>query len=286
MGPLGPALRAVSAVAVEVGWVAAHAATYPLGLLRDAGDDVDPRVFGTDHLSLAQRSLLASDVAAAATPIVLVHGIVDNRTIFALLRRGLRRRGFGCIRSFSYGPHTGDVRQTAAALGEFVQEICEQTGADKVHIVGHSLGGLIARYYAQTGGHARVESVVTLGSPHHGTAAAWLVPLPVVRQLLPDSDVMAELSQPAPDCATRFLVFYSDVDQLIIPAHHARLEHPDLAVENILVRGVGHLSLPINRRIVHQICASLAGVTERRNPTPAAVTSTERPSRPLRQSPA
>ena len=229
MGPLRPAVRVVSALAVEMGWMAAHLATYPLGLLRDAGDDVDPRVFGTDRMSLAQRSLLAADVAAAATPIVLIHGMVDNRTIFAMLRRGLRRRGFSCIRTFSYGPHTSDVRAAATSLGSFVEALCEQTGADKVHIVGHSLGGLIARYYVQVGGGSdRVESVVTLGTPHQGTVAAWLVPHHMVRQLLPDSDIIAELAAPAPACSTRFVAFYSDVDQMVIPADHGRLEHPDL----------------------------------------------------------
>ncbi len=265
MGPLRPAVRVFSALAVEIGWMATHLATYPLGLLRDAGDDVDPRVFGTNHMSLAQRSLLAADVSAAATPIVLIHGMVDNRTIFAMLRRGLRRRGFSCIRTFSYGPQTSDVRDAASSLGGFVEALCEQTGADKVHIVGHSLGGLIARYYVQVcGGSDRVESVVTLGTPHQGTVAAWLVPHHMVRQLLPDSEILAELAAPAPDCTTRFVAFYSDVDQMVIPADHGRLEHPDLHAENVLVHGLGHLSLPISGRIVHHIGTTLAGVAGQR----------------------
>lgn len=266
MGPLRPAMRAMSALAVEIGWVAAHAATYPLGLLHDGGDDLDPRVFGISQMSLAQRSLLAADVSAATTPIVLVHGIVDNRTIFAMLRRGLRRRGFGCIRTFSYAPHMSDVRDAARGLGAFVEQLCEQTGADKVHIVGHSLGGLIARYYVQTGGSGRVDIVITLGTPHRGTFAAWIVPHHLVRQLRPDSEIISELAEPAPGCETRFLAFYSDVDQLIIPADHARIEHPDLVAENILVKGLGHLSLPISGRIVHQICTTLAHTADAASP--------------------
>ena len=257
---LRPAIRAMSAFAVELGWVTAHAATYPLGLLHDAGDDLEPHLFRTEHLPLAQRSLMAADVTAATTPIVLVHGIVDNRTIFAMLRRGLRRRGYKCIRTFSYGPHMSDVRSASRGLGEYIERLCEQTGADKVHLVGHSLGGLIARYYVQSGGSVRVDTVITLGTPHQGTLAAWIVPHHFVRQLRPDSEVIAELAAPAPDCTTRFIAFYSDHDQLIIPADHARIEHPDLDAENVLVRGVGHLSLPISGRIVHQICTTLAGV--------------------------
>ncbi len=259
LGPVRPVIRAAAAVAVEIGWVTAHLVTYPLGLRRDTGDDVDPRVFTTDRMSIAERSLLAADVSAAATPIVLIHGMVDNRTIFAMLRRGLRRRGFSCIRTFSYGPQTSDVRDAASSLGGFVEALCEQTGADKVHIVGHSLGGLIARYYVQRGGSPRVHTLVTLGTPHLGTRTAALVPHPLIRQMRPDSETIAELAAPAPGCTTEFIAFYSDVDQMIIPADNARIEHPDLHAVNIRAPGLGHLSLPISRRIVHQICTTLAG---------------------------
>ncbi|HEY7044102.1 MAG TPA: alpha/beta fold hydrolase [Nocardioidaceae bacterium] len=255
--PTVRAFSALSAVAVEVGWVTAHAATYPLGLIRDRGDDPDPGRFRFGDLPLAQRGLIGADLEAATTPIVLIHGIVDNRTIFTVLRRGLRKRGFGSLRSFSYGPQTNDLRATAARFGAFVEAVVDEAGAGRVHVIGHSLGGLIARYYVQRlGGDARVATLVTLGTPHQGTLAARLLPNRLVRQLRPGSDVMLELAEPT-DCSTRFLSFYSDVDHLVVPARHARLEHPDLAARNVLVRGVGHMSLPLSGRIVHEICATL-----------------------------
>jgi len=231
---------------------------YPLGLLRDRGDDVDPQLYTLTGLSPARRGLLGVDVAAATTPIVLVHGIVDNRTAFTMLRRGLRRRGFGCIRAFSYPPHTNDVRSTARRLADFVEEICEDTGAESVHIVGHSLGGLVARYYVQRlGGDTRVHTLVTLGTPHEGTHAARFLPHPLIRQLRPESDLIAELAEPAPGCATRFVAVHSDIDQLIVPARSAMIAHPDLEAVNLPARGIGHLALPVSGRIVHQICTSL-----------------------------
>ena len=69
---------------------------------------------------------------------------------------------------------------------------------------------------------------------------------------------MARARRAGPTCTTRFLAFYSDVDQLIVPARNARVAHPDLTADNVLVKGVGHLSLPINGRIVHETCARLA----------------------------
>lgn len=257
-GRAASALSTLSGLTVEIGWVSAHLAIYPLGLLRDRGDDPDPARFRFGDLPLAQRGLIGADVEAATTPIVLIHGVVDNRTIFTMMRRGLRRRGFSCIRSFSYGPHTNDLRTTAERFGAFLDELADETGSDRMHVIGHSLGGLIARYYVQRlGGDARVGTLVTLGSPHQGTLAARLLPNQLARQLRPGSDVIRELAEPA-TCATRFLAFHSDVDQLIVPARNAQLDHADLNARNVLVRGVGHLSLPISGRIVHETCTALA----------------------------
>jgi hypothetical protein len=121
------------------------------------------------------------------------------------------------------------------------------------------MGGLVARYYVQRlDGDHRVHTLVTLGTPHRGTHAARLVPRGVCRQLRPGSDVLTELEEPVASCTTRFVSFWSDIDALMSPKQTARLDHPDLSVRNILVRGVGHLSLPIDRRIVHDIATTLA----------------------------
>jgi hypothetical protein len=73
---------------------------------------------------------------------------------------------------------------------------------------------------------------------------------------------MAELDEPAPGCQTRFIAFYSDVDQLIVPQRRARISHPDLTARNIRVRGVGHLSLPFHGEVVHQITGVLSHLDE------------------------
>jgi pimeloyl-ACP methyl ester carboxylesterase len=253
--------RSVQAVAVEVGWVTAHLAMYPFGLLRDGSHRAERLTL--EGLPPAQRGLLVGDVAAASTPIVLIHGIVDNHTIFALMRRNLLRRGFGRVCTFSYSPLTLDVRRTAARLGDEIEQVCEESGFERIHVIGHSLGGLIARYYVQRlGGDARVHTCVTLGAPHQGTQTARLLPWPLVRQIRPGSDLMKELDEPAPGCRTRFLAFYSDIDQLIVPQRRARIHHPDLSARNVRVRGVGHLSLPIDGEVVHQITGALSHLDE------------------------
>ncbi|RZU15416.1 alpha/beta hydrolase family protein [Kribbella rubisoli] len=248
--------------AVEIGWLTTHLAMYPLGLVGTSSRALPSRL-NLAGLGPAQRGLLVSDVRAAGTPILLAHGIIDNHTIFALMRRHLVRRGFSSIHTFSYSPLTLDVRRTAERMGREIEAICEESGSDQIHVIGHSLGGLIARYYVQRlGGDERVHTCVTLGTPHQGTVAAKLLPWPLVKQVRPDSELMAELAEPAPDCRTRFVAFYSDVDQLIVPQRRARIRHPDLLASNVRVHGVGHLSLPFHGEVVHRITGMLAHLDE------------------------
>ena len=263
--------------ALEVGWVAAHAALYPLGLVAErarhtAGAGAGRRDLA--GLSPVQRGLFIGDIEAAGTPILLVHGMVDNRSIFTLLRRGLRRRGFHRVLTLNYSPLTRDVRLAATALAIRVELLCEETGFERIHLVGHSMGGLIARYYVQRlGGDSRVHTLVTLGTPHSGTRAAALIPHSLARQLRPGSDLMRELAEPAPGCRTRMLSVWSDLDQLVVPRSNARVEHPDLDARNLLLRGVGHMSLPIHRRAVHEIGLILAHLDPAGDTLTARVTS-------------
>ena len=62
--------------------------------------------------------------------------MVDNRSIFTLLRLGLRRRGFGRVTSMNYSPFTADVRVAAAQLAEEVEALVAETGYERIHVVG------------------------------------------------------------------------------------------------------------------------------------------------------
>jgi pimeloyl-ACP methyl ester carboxylesterase len=193
--------------------------------------------------------------------VLLVHGLVDNRSVFSVMHRSLRRRGFTHVCTWNYSPLLTDIARGAADLGAHIESICEQTGHDRVHVVGHSLGGLISRYYVQRrGGDRRVESLVTLGTPHHGSVWAHVVPTPLIRQLRPGSPVLRELDEPAPDCRTPITAVYSDLDQMVVPTSSGRCEHPDLQARNVLFRGIGHMSLPRHRGVVVEVAATLAGV--------------------------
>ncbi|MGW6536079.1 esterase/lipase family protein [Streptomyces sp. NPDC055051] len=197
--------------------------------------------------------------AGGGRPVVLLHGFVDNRSVFLLLRRTLARHGRTHVESFDYSPFTCDLRSAAEALGRRIDAIRERTGRSEVDLVGHSLGGLIARYYVQRlDGDARVRTLVMLGTPHAGTKVAPLADAhPLVRQMRPGSEVLRQLAGPAPGCRTRFVSFWSDLDQIMVPVETARLDHPDLLVHNVRVSGIGHLALPVHPTVAAGILEAL-----------------------------
>jgi len=254
--------KRVRGIAVEAAWTAAQAAMYPGGFLREKMRP-DSDIYSLGQMSPLQRGMLMHDANAAGTPILLLHGMIGNRSSFVVLRRVLRRRGFQRVVTVNYQVVTHDISEAAHELGRSVEMLCEATGHDRIHLVGHSLGGVIARYYVQRlGGDKRVHTLVTLGAPHQGTRPAGLVPHAVCRQVTPESDFVRELQWPAPNCTTRFIAFWSDLDTLMIPKRAARIVHPDLDARNIFVPGVGHMSLLIDGGVAHQIAGALAQLDE------------------------
>jgi hypothetical protein len=200
---------------------------------------------------------------------------VDNRSAFTLLRRSLRHHGWQHIQAVNYSPFTPHIRSAAEQLGAHIEQTRARNGCGgRVDIVAHSLGGLIARYYVQClGGDAYVRTLVTLGTPHSGTRAVpALTPHPLARQMRPGSAVLRELAAPAPGCRTRFVAFWSDLDQLMIPVTSARLEHKDLSADNVKVTGIGHLSLPVHGSVAAEIRRVLS---ERHAPGPAHGSATD-----------
>ncbi|MFD7629843.1 esterase/lipase family protein [Streptomyces sp. NPDC059851] len=241
----GAALRAGVLEAILFG---AHLLHYPTGIRQERPAAPDSR-------------------PGPRRPVLLLHGFSDNRSVFVLLRRALAAHGGRQVEAYNYSPLTLDLRAAARGLARRIEELCERTGSEQIDLVGHSLGGLVGRYYVQRlGGDARVGALVTLGTPHSGTRIApFMDAHPLVRQIRPDSEVMAELRAPAPGCRTRCVAFWTELDELMDPPETARVEHPDLRTENIQVTGIGHLALAAHPAVAAAVLRALDG------PGPAAV---------------
>ncbi|WP_306321049.1 MULTISPECIES: alpha/beta fold hydrolase [unclassified Streptomyces] len=250
----GFSIALLKATALELAILAGHLLLYPSGVLPER----------RQPLALPRHPTPSAPPpetlpARAKPPVLLLHGFIDNRSVFVLLRRSLAQHGRQHVESLNYSPLTCDIRAAAALLARHVEEVCERTGQDRVDIVGHSLGGLIARYYVQClDGDRRVGTLVTLGTPHSGTRVAPLADAhPIVRQMRPESSVVEELKRPAPGCRTRFVSFWSDLDQLMVPLETACVDHADLRVQNVRVTGIGHLALPVHPAVATGIRQAL-----------------------------
>lgn len=198
------------------------------------------------------------------TPVLLVHGYGHNRSGWTALDRALRRAGFTSVHTWNYNPVIHDVPHLAEGLARRVELLRALTGSGKVHVIGHSLGGVLLRWYVQElGGDATVATAVTIASPHEGTDMARLAVGQTARQLTTGSWLMRRLARGARPTPVRWVAYYSNLDALVQPAASAMIQAPELRALNVFVKDQGHLSIllapAVTASIVEQLVASEDG---------------------------
>jgi pimeloyl-ACP methyl ester carboxylesterase len=245
----------------EVGFVGLNVALWPLGLVDEAARIGSSRV-RRRYRNQQPRPLANPSEAAAEVPIILVHGYFHNRSGLLLTQRALRKHGFQNVAIFSYNPLRKGIPSLADGLRRKVEATLERTGADKVHIVGHSLGGLIARYYVEhLEGKDKVHTLVSLGTPHHGTMMAFLGRSASSRQMRPGSEFLNLMAEGPKPPEVRYLCYYSNLDSLVVPSRSATLPNGDgCRVTNIIVNDLGHLSLLINSELIDSVAENLSNL--------------------------
>jgi triacylglycerol esterase/lipase EstA (alpha/beta hydrolase family) len=105
---------------------------------------------------------------ASDTFVILVHGLRAKSTIFQKMEKALLQQGYNVCR-VDY-PSTEYTIQALAdtALNEAVRR-CQQAGSDTLYFVGHSMGGILIRYFLQENEVSPLGKVVFISTPHHGT---------------------------------------------------------------------------------------------------------------------
>jgi pimeloyl-ACP methyl ester carboxylesterase len=192
------------------------------------------------------------------TPVLLLHGYGHNASAWFMLNTALRRAGFTSVHTMNYNPLADDVPEIAEQLSDRVEMIRMLTGASKVNIVGHSMGGIVARWYVQElDGADKVNTVITLASPHAGTRAAFVGRGRTARELRPNSWVMRRLNEHAQPTDVRWVAFYGDSDVLVQPTSSGRIDPPALNARNVLQPGLGHMSMLLSGDVVNQIIDEL-----------------------------
>jgi triacylglycerol lipase len=136
---------------------------------------------------------ISSAPLLAGQRVVFVHGIFEEGKSFVWMKKKFEAQGCECMVP-SLKP--ADARSGLETLAEQLKrEVDAKWGADsQIHIVAHSMGGLVSRYYLQElGGHQRCVTFTTLATPHHGTLAAHLYPGKGAFQMRPGSEFLKKL---------------------------------------------------------------------------------------------
>jgi triacylglycerol esterase/lipase EstA (alpha/beta hydrolase family) len=186
-------------------------------------------------------------------PIVMLHGYAMNRANFVVLARRLAAAGLGPIYGFEYWT-LGRTSRAARQLAEFVAQVCKSTGASEVDLIGHSMGGVVARYYvAFAGGDDAVAHLVTLGSPHLGSELSAYGIGHARRELVAGSQLLDRLAAAPAPARTKVTAIWSRADALV----PGSTQRPLPGAETVMFDTVGHLGLLASTAVVSEIVARL-----------------------------
>lgn len=192
-----------------------------------------------------QARMLARDLGESHWPglgsrAVLVHGLYATAGVFRPLRDMLERELDCASSTFSYGlgPGIAELRLRLEAV------VDRAPGGGPIHLIGHSLGGLVVSDYVQSGRlDPRVVGTITLSAPFRGSRLSGLVPGDAGRDIALDSPVLPALRSGNP----RRL----QIPQLTIEAgDDGRIEPnavPDFG-EHAVLSGVTHNAILFDRR--------------------------------------
>ncbi|HEX2161025.1 MAG TPA: hypothetical protein VHF88_04300 [Thermoleophilaceae bacterium] len=123
----------------------------------------------------AVAALAPAATAAAVEPILFVHGWNSTGSVWNTMIGRFQADGWTAAQTNNWSYNTAQSNVTTAGqVNTKVDQIRAATGAAKVDIISHSMGGLNTRYYLKNlGGAAEVDEWVSLGGPNHGTQTAY-----------------------------------------------------------------------------------------------------------------
>ncbi|MCK2201622.1 esterase/lipase family protein [Corynebacterium callunae] len=125
----------------------------------------------------------ARPTGARPWPIVLIHGSGASKGSWEEMGGELRAKGWAVFAPDFGHRATAPIAESAAQIGAYIDAVLLVTGAAQVVLVGHSQGGVVARYWMRSyGGYMKVRHMVSLSVPNHGTLMGGILhPLTKVR---------------------------------------------------------------------------------------------------------
>ena len=196
----------------------------------------------------ARLAMPADRLRPSAQPILLVHGYGCNRAIWWWLRPRLEAAGH-VVATLSLEPPWGDIDGFAEQLQQRIEAVCAATGAPRLTLVAHSMGGLVSRACLARHGAARVAALISIASPHGGSRLAHLGLGRCARQMQPGSHWLARLAQQRVNVP--FVSIRTPQDNFVMPQQLQR--HADARDEPL--PGVGHMAALCDERTLRLVLA-------------------------------
>ena len=170
--------------------------------------------------------------------LLLIPGFMCNRAAWRPLLDSGVLSDFN-VATVNLEPIFGDIDHYADVVQRAVERLRAETGAARVVLVGHSMGGLAARVYLRRHGDVHVARIVTLASPHQGTILGRLGYGRNARQMTAGSRFIEKLASGDRGRWVRFTTVVTRDDNLVIPRSSPLLP----GAKQIELDGVGHLAL-------------------------------------------
>jgi pimeloyl-ACP methyl ester carboxylesterase len=151
--------------------------------------------------------------------------------------------------SLSYPPGPGIME-----LSGRIRDLLGTISADAVvHLVGHSLGGLVLRHVARGAHDSRIVQTISLAAPFRGSARNWLVPGQAGRDLSQGSEILHELSSAtAVDEGLPHLALVAEEDRMIIPG-----AYPDYG-DHAMIPRTGHNGILFSEEAIARVVERIA----------------------------
>lgn len=186
-------------------------------------------------------------------PVLLIHGYGCNSGYWRAMSKALRAAGI-THHAIDMEPVFGSIDDYPPRIAAAIEELCRDTGCERIVLVAHSMGGLAARAYLRDFGVHRIAKVVTLGTPHHGTVLAQFglgtnsreMHWRINAEARPGSEWLCRLVQREDPALYRlFVSVYSHHDNIVAPQDSSVLPGAD----NIALHGIGHVALGFHSQV-------------------------------------
>ncbi len=197
-------------------------------------------------------------------PVIVVHGLWVHGLVMEYLAHQLNKNGFAA-QTWSYP----SMRLTLAENAQRFAEYCKSLAVPRLHIVAHSMGGLVALKMLDLAPAIQCERLVLLGTPYTGSAAAQRVAQFPGGELLLGNSIRQWLIEPRPGVRAKAVGVIAGTRGLGLGALiGADLPQPHdgvVAVEETMIPGVmeritvpvSHTEMLISSEVARQCCAFL-----------------------------